>query len=70
MARVSAFRGIHYEPGVVPLEAVLAPPYDVISPALQLELYGRAMQNVVRVELGRDFEGDVPGERDRYTRAR
>ncbi|MGC2192353.1 MAG: DUF1015 domain-containing protein [Candidatus Dormiibacterota bacterium] len=70
MAEVSPFRGIHYDPAVVQLETVLAPPYDVISPQLQLELYGRAMQNVVRVELGREFEGDLPGQRDRYTRAR
>ena len=70
MAQVSPFRGIHYDPALVPLETVLAPPYDVISSQLQMELYGRAMQNVVRIELGRDFEGDVPGERDRYTRAR
>ncbi|HVB13138.1 MAG TPA: DUF1015 domain-containing protein [Candidatus Dormibacteraeota bacterium] len=70
MAEVSAFRGIHYEPAVVQLETVLAPPYDVIGPQLQLELYGRAMQNVVRIELGRDFDDDVQGERDRYTRAR
>jgi uncharacterized protein (DUF1015 family) len=69
MAEVAAFRGIHYQPGVVPLESVLAPPYDVISPELQLDLYSRAMQNVVRIELGRDFEGDIPGQRDRYTRA-
>lgn len=69
MAEVSAFPGIHYDPGVVPLEGVISPPYDVISPALQLDLYARAMQNVVRIELGRDFEGDVPGQRDRYTRA-
>lgn len=70
MAEVSPFRGIHYDPAVVQLETVLAPPYDVISQQLQLELYGRAMQNVVRVELGREFEDDLPGERDRYTRAR
>jgi len=70
MAEVSPFRGIHYDPAVVQLDSVLAPPYDVISPELQLELYGRAMQNVVRAELGRDFEDDLPGERDRYTRAR
>jgi len=70
VAEVSAFRGIHYEPAVVQLETVLAPPYDVIGPQLQLELYGRAMQNVVRIELGRDFDDDVQGERDRYTRAR
>ncbi|MGH7704876.1 MAG: DUF1015 family protein [Candidatus Dormibacteria bacterium] len=70
MARVSAFPGIHFQPQLVALESVLAPPFDVIGPELQLELYGRAMQNVVRIELGRDFDADVPGERDRYTRAR
>jgi uncharacterized protein (DUF1015 family) len=70
VAEVSPFRGIHYDPALVQLDTVLAPPYDVISPELQLELYGRAMQNVVRVELGRDFADDLPGERDRYTRAR
>lgn len=70
MAEVSAFRGIRYDPALVQLEAVLAPPYDVISPELQLDLYGRALQNVVRLELGRDFDGDQPGECDRYSRAR
>ncbi|MGA9921617.1 MAG: DUF1015 domain-containing protein [Candidatus Dormiibacterota bacterium] len=70
MVQVSPFRGIHYDPAVVQLDSVLSPPYDVISPELQMELYGRAMQNVVRVELGRDFADDLPGERDRYTRAR
>ncbi|MFZ0996083.1 MAG: DUF1015 family protein [Acidimicrobiales bacterium] len=70
MTEVSGFRGIRYDPARVQLESVLAPPYDVISPKLQHDLYGRAMQNVVRLELGRDFESDLAGERDRYTRAR
>ena len=70
MAQVSGFRGIRYDPAIVQLESVLAPPYDVISPKLQHDLYGRAMQNVVRLELGRDYESDLAGERDRYTRAR
>jgi uncharacterized protein (DUF1015 family) len=70
VAQVSGFRGIRYDPAMVQLESVIAPPYDVISPKLQQDLYGRAMQNVVRLELGRDFESDVAGERDRYTRAR
>lgn len=70
MAQVSGFRGIRYDPAMVQLESVLAPPYDVISPKLQQDLYGRAMQNVVRLELGRDFDSDVAGERDRYTRSR
>jgi uncharacterized protein (DUF1015 family) len=70
MAQVSGFRGIRYQPAVVQLETVLAPPYDVISQDLQVELYGRAMQNVVRLELGRQYPNDVPGRQDRYTRAR
>jgi len=70
VAQVSGFRGIRYDPAIVQLESVLAPPYDVISPKLQHDLYGRAMQNVVRLELGRDYESDLAGERDRYTRAR
>jgi len=70
MAHVSGFRGIRYQPAVVRLETVLAPPYDVISQDLQLELYGRAMQNVVRLELGRQYPSDVAGRQDRYTRAR
>ncbi len=49
---------------------MLAPPYDVIGPDLQERLYSRALQNVVRVELGKDYPDDQPGERDRYTRAR
>ncbi len=49
---------------------MLAPPYDVIGPELQERLYSRALQNVVRVELGKDYPDDEPGERDRYTRAR
>ncbi|MHB1623790.1 MAG: DUF1015 family protein [Candidatus Dormibacteria bacterium] len=70
MARVSAFPGIRYDPARIDLAAVLAPPYDVISPALQGDLYSRALQNVVRIELGRDYETDAGDGTDRYTRAR
>src|ERR1039458_4360046 len=70
MARVFPFRGIRYDPAVVDLSSVLSPPYDVIKPELQGDLYSRAMQNIVRVELGREYEADLKGESDRYTRAR
>ncbi|MGH7610284.1 MAG: DUF1015 family protein [Candidatus Dormibacteria bacterium] len=69
MARVSPFRGLRFNPALVDLGSVLSPPYDVIGPELQAELYGRALQNVVRLELGRDYPDDRAGERDRYTRA-
>jgi len=70
MARVSPFAGIRYDPARIALADVLAPPYDVIGPELQRDLYSRAMQNVVRVELGKDYPGDAEGGGDRYTRAR
>lgn len=61
---------MRYNPDLVRLGGVLAPPYDVIAPAQQEALYARNMRNVVRVELGIDYDDDVAGERDRYTRAR
>lgn len=70
MARVFPFSGIRYDPALVDLSSVLSPPYDVITPELQEDLYSRAMQNIVRVELGKEYEADLKGESDRYTRAR
>jgi len=70
VADVQPFRGLRYDPEVVELSQVLAPPYDVIGAQLQAQLYARAMQNVVRFELGRDRDDDLPGVRDRYLRAR
>ena len=70
MAAVRPFRALRYDPSRIELSSVLAPPYDVIGPELQGRLYSRAMQNVVRVELGKDYPRDRPGESDRYTRAR
>ncbi len=69
MAKIVPFRGLRYNlerianPG-----SVMAPPYDVISPALQEDLYRRSPFNVVRLILGRTDKQD--NEQDnRYTRA-
>jgi uncharacterized protein (DUF1015 family) len=70
MARVFPFSGIRYDPAVVDLSSVLSPPYDVIRAELREDLYSRAMQNIVRVELGKEYEADLEGQSDRYTRAR
>ncbi len=70
MPRVSAFRALRYDPDRIPLADVISPPYDVITEELQSELYSRAMQNVVRVELGRRYSDDQDGVRDQYLRAR
>src|SRR5579871_1254195 len=69
MADIRAFRAYRYDPGRVgALGDVVAPPYDVIDPALQQALYDRSPYNVVRLILNKESPSDT--ERDnRYTRA-
>jgi uncharacterized protein (DUF1015 family) len=69
MAEIRAFRAYRYDLGRVgALGDVVAPPYDVIDPALQQALYDRSPYNVIRLILNKEQPGD--GERDnRYTRA-
>ena len=69
MAQILPFRGTMYDTASgLDLNAVLAPPYDVIRPALQDELYARSPYNIVRLILG--YTRDEDSETDnRYTRA-
>lgn len=69
MAAVQPFAGTHFNPEHVKLGGVLAPPYDVITAAQQHELYGRDLRNIVRIDYGITYPGDVPGVDDQYTRA-
>ena len=48
---IQPFRGIFYRVPETDLGKVLAPPYDVIPPAYQAELYARDPRNIVRVIL-------------------
>ena len=57
MAEIQPFPGILYRVPETELPRVLAPPYDVIPPAYQEELYARDPRNIVRVVLNR-----TPGE--------
>ncbi len=69
MPDISPFRAVRYDVARVgTLSDVVAPPYDVIDPALQDRLYGSSPYNVVRLELNRDEAGDK-GVQDRYERA-
>jgi uncharacterized protein (DUF1015 family) len=69
MPDVSAFRGIRYDLGHVgSLSDVIAPPYDVIDPDLQDQLYKKHPANVVRLILNRDEPGDDE-QSNRYSRA-
>ena len=50
------------------IKNLTAPPYDVISRELQDDLYGRSEYNIVRLEFGKEFDGD-DGSENKYTRA-
>jgi uncharacterized protein (DUF1015 family) len=69
MAEIRAFRAYRYDLGRVgALSDVVAPPYDVIDPALQQALYDRSPYNVVRLILNKEEAGDDARE-NRYARA-
>jgi uncharacterized protein (DUF1015 family) len=69
MADIRAFRAFRYDLGRVgALSDVVAPPYDVIDPALQQALYDRSPYNAVRLVLNKEQPGDNETE-NRYTRA-
>jgi uncharacterized protein (DUF1015 family) len=69
LAEIKPFRGVLYNINRFGgLEDVTAPPYDVISPELQDDLYSRNPKNIVRLILGKSLYDDVPGN-DKYSRA-
>jgi uncharacterized protein (DUF1015 family) len=68
MPIVAPFAGLRYDLDAVgSLSDVVAPPYDVIDPALQDHLYNLHRANVVRVILNRPEPGD--DEDAKYARA-
>ncbi len=69
MAEIHPFRGVHYNQQVVKdLSAVVCPPYDIITPQLQQELYHRSQYNFVRLEHGRELPQDTAKD-SKYTRS-
>ncbi len=69
MADIRPFCGVHYNPSLVKdLAKVLCPPYDVITPQMEQELYKRSDRNFVRIEFGRELPSDKNTD-NRYTRA-
>ena len=70
MAKIIPFKGILYNKEKIrDMKDVVAPPYDVISPSEQEELYKRHDNNVVRLILGKESNSDTP-DNNRYTKAR
>ena len=69
MPDIRPFRGIRYDIAQVgAISDVVAPPYDVIDPAVQDRLYHASPYNIIRLELNREESGDN-AEHNRYTRA-
>lgn len=69
MADISPFRGVRYDRSLVTdLASVVCPPYDIITPAMQQELYHRSQYNFVRVEYNRELPQDTVTD-NRYTRS-
>src|SRR6185437_12740452 len=73
MPTIQPFRGLRYNLGHVgSLSDVVTPPYDVISPEFQDQLYKRHPANFIRLELNREEPGDgAPGteQNNKYARA-
>jgi uncharacterized protein (DUF1015 family) len=69
LADARPFRAVRYVPERAgPLEDLVAPPYDVISPEDQKDYYARSPFNVIRLIFGQIHPTDAAGD-NRYTRA-
>lgn len=69
MAEIRPFRGVRYNRELAKdLADIICPPYDVITPQLQQELYHRSPYNFVRIEAGRELAQDTNTD-NKYTRS-
>ena len=69
MVAIRPFRALRYNPELIDdLSRVIAPPYDVIGPEEQAQLYETSPYNIVRLILGKQHPTDTPQD-NRYTRA-
>jgi uncharacterized protein (DUF1015 family) len=69
MAEILPFRGIHFaQEELGSLESVVAPPYDVITPAQQDDFYAASDYNIIRIILNRPEPHDNAAYNP-YTRA-
>ncbi len=69
MTEIRAFKGFRYSAEFgSDISALIAPPYDIISPAQQQALYKRNPHNVIRLEFGAELPADTKLN-NRYTRA-
>lgn len=70
MPSIKPFKAIIYNNKKIKnIAKVVAPPYDVIPPAMQAELYKKHENNIVRLILGKMKKSDTVSD-NRYTRAK
>jgi len=67
-AEIIPFKGVLYNPKRVDITSVTAPPYDIVTPELKEVFYSRSPYNIIRIDFGKDKDGDSEKE-NRYTRA-
>ncbi len=68
MAGVLPFKGILYNTSVARPQDVVAPPYDIITPEVSEDLSGGSPYTIVRIDAGKELEGNGPHE-NKYARA-
>ena len=69
MATIAPFRGFTYNETIAGgISDLVCPPYDIISPVQQQELYRKNPHNIIRLEFGLASPGDTDTD-NRYTRA-
>lgn len=69
MATIAPFEGVLYnQVKAGDIADLICPPYDIISPAQQQELYRKNHYNVIRLEFGLESPADTV-EDNRYTRS-
>jgi len=69
MAEIRPFRGVRYNQALIEdLSRVVCPPYDIITPQMQRELYHRSEYNFVRLEFNRGLPQDTATD-NKYARS-
>ena len=69
MAEIRPFRGVRYNQSLISdLKTVICPPYDIITPQTQQELYHNSEYNFVRLEYSRELPQDTATD-NKYTRS-
>lgn len=69
MAEIRPFNGVYYNKSIVgDLSAVICPPYDIITPQMEQELYHLSQYNFVRIEHGQQLPQDSLID-NKYTRS-